>query len=108
LRQTLQRARHTHLLARRNRADAALPVQPLRRVHETVPLVALRAIELGDEREEAKRGRVQVAPELGDPRFELLEDVLLAGVGREVEGGFWGIEAAVHGCAPYWLFVQYS
>ena len=44
--QLLERARDAHLLARRDGADAALPVQPLRRVGEPVALERFLAIEL--------------------------------------------------------------
>ena len=77
--QLLERARDAHFLARRDRADAALPVQPLRRVGEAVALVPFRAIELRDQREEARRRGVQISPELRDLRFELLERRALGG-----------------------------
>ena len=60
-------------------SDAALPVEPLRGVHETVPLVRLAAVVFADETQEAIRRRVQVAPELGDLGFELDERLLLRG-----------------------------
>src|SRR5215207_9345547 len=68
-----EQARDAHFFARRAGADAALPVQPLRRVGKAVACVRFLTIELGDEREEAVRRGVQVAPELGDLGFELLE-----------------------------------
>ncbi len=67
-------------------ADAALPVQPLRGVGEAVTFVPFRAIELRDQREEARRRGVQISPELRDLRFELLEPALLAVDFLEPEG----------------------
>ena len=69
----LERAGDADLLARRDHADAALPIEPVRGARQHVPSVALVAIELGDEREEAISCRVQVTPELGDLGFEALE-----------------------------------
>jgi hypothetical protein len=94
--QVLERTRHAHLLTCRNGPDAALPVEPLRRVDETVALVGLSAIELGDESEEAIRRSVQVAPELGDLRFELFEGAPSTEAFGRVEGG-----SAGHGTSVY-------
>ena len=45
----------------------------MRGARQHVPGVALMAIELGDQREEAVGRGVQVAPELGDLGFKALE-----------------------------------
>ena len=111
LRQALERAGDAHFLARGQRADAALPVEPLRGVHEAVPLIGFAAVVLADETQEAVGRRVQVAPELGDLGFEVHERLLLRGerCGRErsdgcvnrTSGGFHG------GASNDWCYVQY-
>jgi hypothetical protein len=73
LRKAFERASHAHLLARRDGVDAALPAEPLRAARDTVALVALPAIELGDELEEAIGCRAHVAPELEELGFEALQ-----------------------------------
>jgi hypothetical protein len=49
--------------------------------------VALAAIELGDEREETIRGRVQMPPELRDVGLECFEGTMLGRADRGVERG---------------------
>ena len=104
LRQLLERARDAHLLARRHGPDTASPIEPLRRVRKAVPSVCLAAIELGDHREEAIRGGVQVSPELGDLRFECVEFAPAAEVGFAIKR-----VCAGHGNLRFdsWVNVQY-
>ena len=103
LRQLLERARDANLLARGDGTDAALPVEPLRRVGEPVALERLLAIELGDEREEAIRRGVQMAPELRDLRFELVER---APVWRGCSGSEIRVAAMADLLVDSWLDVQ--
>jgi hypothetical protein len=83
----------------------ALPVEPLRRAHEAVPLVRFLAIELGDQLQEAIGRRVEVPPELGDLGFESVE----GGVARRAERscGRKSGAKAVHG-RVLWAGYMYS
>ena len=87
MRQGFDRARDAHFLAGRDRADAALPVEPLRGAGETVPLVRLGAIELRNESEETRRRSGQMAPQLRDLGLEAVEcAVWIRGGGRRGGG----------------------
>ena len=93
--QRFERARDADLLARRHLADAALPVEPLRGAHETVPRIRFAAVEFRDQQQEAIGRGVEVAPELGDLGFEAVE----GGVARSERTGRSGKSGvmALHG-----------
>ena len=68
-----QRMRHAHLLAGRAQVQAALEVQPVRAGGQLAVRPAVAPIELGDQREPAIIGGIQVSGEFGDLRFEFFE-----------------------------------
>ncbi|MSR36359.1 MAG: response regulator [Gemmatimonadetes bacterium] len=65
-RELRQRSRGAHLLPGRAAVDAAAHGKPVGATLVAAPLPASQAIELGDQREEAMRGRVDVGRQSGD------------------------------------------
>src|SRR5690606_22429442 len=112
LRQMLERPRHPHPLARCDLADAALPVEPLRTVDETMQRPAFEPVVFGHQLQEAVLRCVDVPPKLRDLGFQTFQRRNIGSrraagsrVTRSIEGG----RSDGHGASPETcFFIQYS
>ena len=78
LRQRFQGPGRAYLLGRRHPADPALPTQPLGATRHAVRSPALPAVELRNEGQKVRRGRVDVPPQLHDLHLQRAKCLFLA------------------------------